>query len=178
VPVWRIFAFIVCSRIFFHKLTKIFRDFLHTLSRYVLIRLVQHFFQLFKKLDSAYYADTVFHGGRNLEKNLLSPLHKLIRNRLGGGESIVNPTAFPPLHTQRHSAGSVTINAKTTVHCYRDSYMPYRYPNRHIVGSENGDEQSGKVQVHIQKVYSNPAFCTFLAYFKSSTNARFFSIKV
>ncbi len=48
VPVLRIFALMSCSRIFINQLSKIFRDFFHALRNYVLIRLVWHFFQLFK----------------------------------------------------------------------------------------------------------------------------------
>jgi hypothetical protein len=60
---------------------------------------------------------------RKLENNELSSLHKLLRNRLVGGGSSTPPHPLHPRHT--HSlAGSVTINAKTTVHCSPGSSMP------------------------------------------------------
>ncbi len=52
---------------------------------------------------------------RNLENNALSPLHKLLRNRLLGG-----PEHPPPPHLNS-LAKSVTVSAKTTVHCSPDS---------------------------------------------------------
>jgi hypothetical protein len=53
---------------------------------------------------------------RNLEIKALSSLHKLLRNRLGGKGGI-EQQPLPPPHTYTLTNGSVTINAKTTVHC-------------------------------------------------------------
>jgi hypothetical protein len=55
---------------------------------------------------------------RNLENNALSSLHKLLRNRLAGEGVGSTPHPPPPVPLNTHSlAGSVKINAKTTVHC-------------------------------------------------------------
>jgi hypothetical protein len=72
---------------------------------------------LSKVLSQSSHSQLIFSHRGNLENNALSSLHKLLRKRLAGGEGVA-----PPTHT--HSlAGSVAINAKTTVHCAQGSSM-------------------------------------------------------
>jgi hypothetical protein len=65
--------------------------------------------------------------------NALSSLHKLLRNRLVGGRQggvVAPPPSLQPLQRHKHThslARSVTINAKTTVHCSLGSSMPQRH---------------------------------------------------
>ncbi len=59
------------------------------------------------------------------ESGDLSSLHQLLRNRLVRGDGY---SPRPPSHTHTHThsvAGSITINAKTTVHCSPGSSMVY-----------------------------------------------------
>jgi hypothetical protein len=72
---------------------------------------------------------------RNLENNALSSLLEMLRNRLVWGGGGVKQ---PPTHIRYSPAGSVTVDAKTTMQCFPDASIP--------IGNTMSTEQPSQIK--------------------------------